>query len=71
MVRMIEGKCPKCGDHAIGWSLLLPRYQTCHKCGSGYVITDGGKPIGKGYSPFTAPAESDVSSKRTNIKASN
>ena len=51
---MLEGKCPKCGRCFIGWALLNPRHQTCPKCGVGLEITEGGRRILKGYSPFTA-----------------
>jgi predicted nucleic-acid-binding Zn-ribbon protein len=51
---MLEGKCPKCGTHRIGWALRYPRYQTCPKCGTGLEITEDGKLITEGYSPFTA-----------------
>ncbi len=55
---MLEGKCPKCGYECIGWGLRFPRHQACGRCGSGLLITEDGKPIGTGYSPFTA--EHDV-----------
>jgi len=51
---MIEGHCPKCGQHYYGWSLLQPRNQTCTKCGTGLLITEDGKQTIVGYSPFTA-----------------
>ncbi|HEY92751.1 MAG TPA: hypothetical protein G4O17_03290 [Dehalococcoidia bacterium] len=51
---MLEGICPKCGTRFIGWALLNPRHQTCPRCGSGLEITEDGKMIGTGYSPFTA-----------------
>ena len=51
---MLEGKCSKCGTHRIGYALLNPRHQTCPKCGAGLEITDGGRRVPKGYSPFTA-----------------
>ena len=51
---MVEGKCPKCGAYRIGWALLNPKYQMCPNCGEGLVISIGGRPIAKGYSPFTA-----------------
>ena len=51
---MLEGKCPKCGTHRVGWSLLNPRHQTCPKCGIGLEITEDGRRISSGYSPFTA-----------------
>ena len=51
---MLEGKCLKCGTYRIGWSLRFPRNQTCPKCGDGLEITEGGRPVSKGYSPFTA-----------------
>ena len=51
---MLEGKCLKCGTQQIGWALLNLRHQTCPKCGSGFQISDGGRVIYEGYSPFTA-----------------
>ena len=51
---MLEGKCPKCGRHFIGWALANPRHQTCDKCGVGLEIFEGGRRIDKGYSPFAA-----------------
>ncbi len=51
---MLEGKCSKCGTYRIGWSLLNPRNQTCPKCGAGLEITEDGRKITSGYSPFTA-----------------
>ncbi len=51
---MLEGKCPKCGTHRIGFALRNPRHQTCPKCGAGLEITNGARRIFKGYSPLTA-----------------
>ena len=51
---MLEGKCPKCGTHRIGWALRNARHQTCPKCGVGLEIRNGDRIISKGYSPFTA-----------------
>ena len=51
---MIEGRCPKCGQRYYGWALLQPRYQSCLKCGVGFLITEDGKKTFQGYSPFTA-----------------
>jgi len=51
---MLEGICPKCGNHHVGWALQLERYQACAKCGTGLDIYEGGKLVAKGYSPFTA-----------------
>ena len=51
---MLEGKCTKCGTHRRGWALLNPRHQTCPQCGEGLVITEDGRKVAKGYSPFTA-----------------
>ena len=51
---MLEGRCPKCGTYRIGWSLLNPRNQTCPKCGAALEITEDGRKISTGYSPFTA-----------------
>lgn len=50
---MLEGKCPKCGYHCIGWALRFPRNQSCPNCGTGFEITQDGK-VFTGYSPFTA-----------------
>ena len=50
---MIEGKCPKCGTHRVGWALLNPRHQACPKCGAGLDIIKDGQMIATGYSPFT------------------
>lgn len=54
MLGVLEGKCPKCGTHRIGFALRNPRHQTCPKCGAGLEITNGGRKVSKGYSPFTA-----------------
>ena len=54
MQSMLEGFCPKCGTHRIGYALRIPRYQTCPKCGAGLEITENGRRIGTGFSPFTA-----------------
>jgi hypothetical protein len=51
---MLEGKCLKCGTYRCGWALLNPRYQTCPNCGAGLEITEDGRKIAKGFSPFTA-----------------
>jgi hypothetical protein len=51
---MLEGKCPKCGCHCVGWALANPRNQTCSKCGVGLEITENGLNVFTGYSPFTA-----------------
>ena len=51
---MLEGRCPKCGTYRVGWSLLNPRHQTCPKCGAALEITEDGRKISAGYSPFTA-----------------
>ena len=51
---MLEGFCPKCGTHRIGYALRIPQYQTCPKCGAGLEITENGRRIGTGFSPFTA-----------------
>ena len=51
---MLEGKCPKCGYHRVGWALRFPRHQTCSKCGIGLEITEDGRSVSTGYSPFTA-----------------
>ena len=51
---MLEGKCPKCGFHRVGWALRNPRHQTCPKCGVELEITEDGRMVSKGYSPFTA-----------------
>jgi hypothetical protein len=51
---MLEGKCPKCGARYYGWALTMPRHQMCDKCGVGLEITEDGRAVGKGYSPFEA-----------------
>ena len=51
---MFEGKCPKCGLYSIGWALGNPRNQTCPKCGTGLEITEDGRKVSRGYSPFGA-----------------
>ena len=51
---MLEGKCPKCGYYCAGWALQFPRHQTCSRCGIGLEITEDGRNVFTGYSPFTA-----------------
>ncbi len=51
---MLEGKCPKCGVHYTGWALRNPRYQSCTYCGAALEITEDGRKVSPGYSPFTA-----------------
>ena len=51
---MLEGKCPKCGYQFVGWALQFPRHQTCSRCGIGLEITEDGRSVFTGYSPFTA-----------------
>jgi len=51
---MLEGRCPKCGTHRVGWALRFARYQSCPQCGTPLEITENGQPAGQGYSPFTA-----------------
>ena len=51
---MLEGRCPKCGFYRIGWALRHPRHQTCPKCGTGLEITEDGRRVFRGYSPFDA-----------------
>ena len=65
---MLEGKCLKCGTYRIGWALRIPRNQTCPKCGAGLDITYNGRPLSKGYSPFTA--EKYVIDLPTNVPSS-
>ncbi|UCE98031.1 MAG: hypothetical protein JSV74_01505, partial [Dehalococcoidia bacterium] len=48
------GFCPKCGVKRMGHALRFPRYQACPKCGASLEITDDGKHISSGFSPFTA-----------------
>ena len=55
---MLEGKCPKCEYHRVGWALRFPRHQTCPRCGIGLEITEGGRSVSTGYSPFTAERHS-------------
>ncbi|MFC1940407.1 hypothetical protein ACFLXO_06985 [Chloroflexota bacterium] len=51
---MLEGKCPKCGCRYTGWALRSPRNLMCTSCGAALEITEDGKNIFEGYSPFTA-----------------
>jgi transcription initiation factor IIE alpha subunit len=51
---LIEGYCLKCGTRRLGWALLNPQNQTCPKCGAGLQITQNGRTITSGYSPFQA-----------------
>ena len=51
---MLEGKCPKCGTSYFGWALRFSRHQMCPKCSVGLEILEDGRPVSKGYSPFTA-----------------
>ena len=51
---MLEGKCPKCGNYYHGWALFNPRHQSCPRCGVGLEITEGGRRVSTGYSPFDA-----------------
>jgi predicted RNA-binding Zn-ribbon protein involved in translation (DUF1610 family) len=51
---MLEGRCPKCGNHQIGWALHFQRHQACPNCGTALDIYEDGRFIGKGYSPFSA-----------------
>lgn len=51
---MLEGKCPKCGARYYGWALTMARHQMCDKCGVGLEITENGRALGTGYSPFSA-----------------
>jgi ribosomal protein L32 len=54
MASIPMGICPKCGTKRKGHALRIPRYQTCPKCGEGLEITEDGKYMGSGFSPFTA-----------------
>jgi hypothetical protein len=39
---VLEGNCPKCGYHTVGWALKYPQHKTCPKCGVGLkIIKDG------------------------------
>ena len=51
---MLEGRCPKCGTSYFGWALRFPINQSCPKCGVGLQLFSDDKPVGEGYSPFTA-----------------
>ena len=51
---MIEGTCPRCGLRQFGCGLLNPRYQTCPDCHTALVITEEGRPLMQGFSPFTS-----------------
>jgi ribosomal protein S27AE len=57
---VLKGTCPKCGVEVYGWGLSLPRHQTCATCGVGYIITENGKLVARGYSPFQAPEEGRI-----------
>ena len=54
MASLPMGYCPKCGIRRIGHALRIPRYQACPKCGAGLEISENGKHVGFGFSPFTA-----------------
>ena len=54
---MLEGTCPHCGFHRVGWALRYPRHQTCPICGTGLDIVNGSRWVFQGYSPFTAESE--------------
>ncbi len=60
---MLKGKCLACGREYFGWALLLPRNQSCDRCGATLEISDRGK-ILRRYSPFKADGyidnESDI-----------
>ena len=51
---MWEGRCPKCGYECSGWALRFLRNQSCPRCGTGLEITEDGRRVSTGYSPFTA-----------------
>jgi ssDNA-binding Zn-finger/Zn-ribbon topoisomerase 1 len=51
---MIEGICPKCGQHYRGWALCQPRNQSCSKCGAGLILTVDDREVFMGYSHFSA-----------------
>lgn len=57
---VLKGTCPRCGVEVYGWGLSLPRHQTCSICGVGYIITENGKVVARGYSPFEAPEDDGV-----------
>ena len=40
---MLEGKCPKCGFHCVGWALRNPEHQICPECGAKLEIAEGGR----------------------------
>ena len=42
---MIEGDCPQCGAHYIGWALLRLQHQTCIKCGAKLTIIPDGQQV--------------------------
>jgi hypothetical protein len=50
---MIEGRCPKCGEHYFGWALRFARNRYCNVCGTALAITEDNESIA-GYSPFDA-----------------
>ena len=37
---VLEGNCPKCGYHSVGWALQYPQRQTCPQCGAKLKITN-------------------------------
>ena len=51
---MLEGKCRHCGYHCVGWALRFARNQACPKCGTGLEITQNGRAVAEGYTPFNA-----------------
>ena len=67
MMGVPEGFCSKCGIKRKGHALRIPRYQACPKCGAGLEITEDGKCIGSGFSPFTAD-QIDIKPKDKNLK---
>ena len=54
MLSIPMGVCPKCGTKRVGQALRNPRHQACPKCGTGLEITEDGKHMVSGFSPFTA-----------------
>ncbi len=51
---VLEGKCQNCGYQCVGWALRFVRNQSCPRCGAALEITEDGRRISKGYSPFSA-----------------
>jgi hypothetical protein len=51
---MIEGICPKCGQHYYGWALCQPINQSCKECGVKLFINPGGQVTPREQGPAAA-----------------